>query len=48
MLHGEIVMENVSKKKVFSRKVVVVALAVICVVLLAGLVGTLVFLHFNS
>jgi predicted PurR-regulated permease PerM len=42
MLHGEIVMENASKKKVFSRKVVV-ALVVICVVLLAGLVGTLVF-----
>jgi uncharacterized coiled-coil protein SlyX len=35
-------MENTSKKKVFSKKVVV-ALVVICVVLLAGLVGTLAF-----
>jgi uncharacterized coiled-coil protein SlyX len=35
-------MENVSKKKVFSKKVVV-ALVVICVVLLAGLVGILAF-----
>ena len=42
MLHGEIHMENTSKKKVFSKKVVV-ALVVICVVLLAGLVGTLAF-----
>jgi uncharacterized coiled-coil protein SlyX len=35
-------MENISKKKVFSKKVVV-ALVVICVVLLAGLVGILAF-----
>ena len=42
MLHGEIDMENSSQKKVFGKKVVV-ALGIICVVLLAGLVGALAF-----